>query len=265
MTKRKNKTKARTNRTAMRCVDCETVQSVVLKNLHHEAGLKCWKCGSKIVRDIAKTSVLQRSDIEITIPRPIEIPVCPYCSSKAKLVSGSEIYPGRSDLLALKFYSCKRCDAYVGCHKGTELPLGTLANSELRKFRQCAHRSFDARLKDGKQDRREAYEWLAAQLGIPQDECHIGMFDLAQCKRVIDLTKFQTKRKTQSKKPIQDCVVHPLKNKLTLEDYSPAAYERQKLSQNERRYDEDKKSGKTIDREPEEFSVFDLSNEPDGS
>lgn len=33
--------------------------------------------------------------------------------------------------------------------------------------------------------RPEAYAWLASQLGISQSGCHIGLFDVNQCKKVI--------------------------------------------------------------------------------
>jgi hypothetical protein len=33
--------------------------------------------------------------------------------------------------------------------------------------------------------RHEAYGWLANQLGLSRDDCHIGMFDVAQCERVV--------------------------------------------------------------------------------
>lgn len=35
--------------------------------------------------------------------------------------------------------------------------------------------------------RRAGYRWLAARLGIPEDQCHIGMFDVAMCRRVIEI------------------------------------------------------------------------------
>ncbi len=34
---------------------------------------------------------------------------------------------------------------------------------------------------------KEAYAWLAAALGLHVDQCHIGMFDLATCERVMKL------------------------------------------------------------------------------
>jgi hypothetical protein len=122
-------------------------------------------------------------------------PVCPYCNSAALLVGGDAIYPHRPDLRQLKFWQCAPCDAYVGCHKpganvdgvrsdGT-IPLGRLANAELRKAKQGAHAAFDPLWRNGWfNSRRAAYAWLGNVLGISDEECHIGMFDIAQCKLV---------------------------------------------------------------------------------
>lgn len=47
-----------------------------------------------------------------------------------------------------------------------------------------AHTAFD-RLWKGGGDRSAAYAWLAGALGISKNECHIGMFDVDMCKRVV--------------------------------------------------------------------------------
>ena len=129
-------------------------------------------------------------------------PQCPYCYSDASLVTGKHIYPHRADLHGLMFWACKPCDAYVGCHKKHALmviagrrvvsdgtvPLGRLANAELRKAKQAAHAAFDPMWKEQGMSRREAYSWLAHQLGIRVDDCHIGEFNVDQCNRVAMLS-----------------------------------------------------------------------------
>jgi hypothetical protein len=105
------------------------------------------------------------------------------------LVKGDWLHPHRPDLSRLNFYWCKDCDAYVGCHKGTEKPLGKLANKELRQWRMKAHNAFDPFWKHGNMDRSEAYLWLANELGIDVKKCHIGMFDIEQCKRTVKACK----------------------------------------------------------------------------
>ena len=128
---------------------------------------------------------------------------CPYCKQPAQLVGGDVIYPHRPELAGLKFHHCAPCSAYVGCHKagawtydttgrkvvsdGT-LPLGRLANAELRKAKQQAHAAFDPLWQSGRYNRRVAYAWLAKELGIRVDQCHIAEFDVRQCRAVVAAT-----------------------------------------------------------------------------
>lgn len=114
---------------------------------------------------------------------------CPYCGNTARLVGGNAIYPHRPDLAAKKFYQCKPCDAHVGCHPGTEKALGRLANAELRKAKMAAHAAFDPLWKNGERKRRSAYAWLAKELGIEEKQCHIGMFDVEMCRRVVEVCR----------------------------------------------------------------------------
>ncbi len=120
---------------------------------------------------------------------------CPYCGDQAKLVTGAVIYPHRPDLNEKKFWQCAPCGAYVGCHKpnnghgdGTR-PLGRLANAELRAAKIAAHACFDPIWVMGEMARAQAYKWLASGLGIETKNCHIGMFDVETCKKVVTLCK----------------------------------------------------------------------------
>ncbi|WP_218065758.1 zinc-finger-containing protein [Escherichia coli] len=111
--------------------------------------------------------------------------ICDYCGNKAALVTGRKIYPHRPDLYSLQFWHCEPCKAWVGCHKNSDAhPLGRLANAELRLAKSAAHREFDPLWKSGGMTRKQAYQWLSKQLGIPVENCHIGMFDVATCQRV---------------------------------------------------------------------------------
>lgn len=124
---------------------------------------------------------------------------CPYCKAKAEFVDSAEIY-GRSYGM---IYLCRPCDAYVGVHKGTEKPLGRLANAELREWKIKAHAAFDPlwkrkMIRDNcrKQVARgKGYKWLAGQLEINCSDCHIGMFDVKMCKKVIDICGKYNKKK----------------------------------------------------------------------
>lgn len=121
------------------------------------------------------------------------IPICPYCGNPAHPATGADIYPHREDLHQRKFWRCEPCKAYVGCHITTGEPFGTLANARLRKLRNALHRVFDAHwlgFKYGERRkiaRTRAYQVLAAHMGIPFEDCHIGMFDEIQCQRAMNL------------------------------------------------------------------------------
>lgn len=113
--------------------------------------------------------------------------ICDYCGQPAVLVTGQTIYPHRRDLWSKHFYLCDPCEAYVGCHPGTKNPLGRLADTALRRAKSAAHAAFDPLWQNGAGKRSKRYGWLAQQLGIPGDQCHIGMFDEAMCNRVVTI------------------------------------------------------------------------------
>ena len=114
-------------------------------------------------------------------------PICPYCGLESLLVKGDKIYPHRKDLYNLNFYYCNMDNAYVGCHKGTTKPLGRLANAELRKWKSEAHKVFDELWKGGYMSRSMAYANLAKEMNIDVEDCHIGMFNINQCKQAIEI------------------------------------------------------------------------------
>jgi hypothetical protein len=122
--------------------------------------------------------------------------ICPYCNAEARLMTGREMYPNHPQLSHKRSYKCAPCDASVGCHPGTSVPLGTLASAPLRKARSATHRSFDRLwrghiMSDWKMlgkpknlyTRREAYDWLSEAMGMEPGNCHIGQFNEAQCRK----------------------------------------------------------------------------------
>ena len=123
--------------------------------------------------------------------------ICPYCGKESVYVDSSVIY-GRSYGM---IYLCKDCDAYVGVHKGTDKALGRLANRELRTAKKAAHYYFDKIARTDlintiypeyipkMSNRGKAYKWLSESLNIPHEHCHIGMMDIADCMRVVELCK----------------------------------------------------------------------------
>lgn len=115
--------------------------------------------------------------------------ICPYCGEDAYRVPGTEIYPHRPDLADKHFWLCSPCNAYVGCHRNSDKPLGRLANQELRRWKRRAHEAFDPLWKYERMSRAEAYRKLAEAMKITPDICHIGMFDVEQCQDVVFLVK----------------------------------------------------------------------------
>lgn len=109
---------------------------------------------------------------------------CPYCGKKPKLVGGVDIYPHRMDLYSKWFWQCKPCDAYVGCHPigDGKRPLGRLADAELRREKSKTHTAIDPYWREGRMRRSEVYARLAALMNIKRSDCHVGMFDVEQCK-----------------------------------------------------------------------------------
>lgn len=112
---------------------------------------------------------------------------CDYCGKPAQLVTGETVYPHRRDLWKKRFWMCKPCEAYVGCHGNSGKPLGRLANVELRKAKIDAHAAFDSLWKSERMTRKQAYARLANILGIKVKKCHIGMFDVDLCRKVIQV------------------------------------------------------------------------------
>ena len=111
---------------------------------------------------------------------------CNYCGKPTRFVDSALVYHGHSYGM---IYYCADCQAWVGVHKGTDRPKGRLANEELRIWKIRAHGAFDPIWTNRKKKRSQAYKWLAEQMGLPEDETHIGMFDVEQCQQLDRICK----------------------------------------------------------------------------
>lgn len=111
--------------------------------------------------------------------------ICPYCGQPAKLTDSTHLYGGRSYGLV---WDCRPCDAYVGVHRNSpkHAPLGRLANKELRTWKMKAHAAFDPLWKSGRMSRKDAYRLMQRLLGVGKKDAHIGMFDVGQCRRLVE-------------------------------------------------------------------------------
>jgi len=88
---------------------------------------------------------------------------CPYCGATVAFRSADGIY--RENSKGVMLYVCSnypKCDAYVRVHEGTKIPVGTMANAELRALRKEAHDAFNRLYYSGLMSRDGAYAWLAA-------------------------------------------------------------------------------------------------------
>lgn len=119
---------------------------------------------------------------------------CDYCGRRAEFVDSSVIYGKSYGMIYL--CRCRPGYAYVGVHKGTDRPLGRLADMELRELKKKAHATFDPLWKEGqfRGHRKAAYAWLSKQMDLPQEKTHIGMFDASKCKQVISICQNVTAR-----------------------------------------------------------------------
>lgn len=129
-----------------------------------------------------------------SVTNPLPAPTaCPYCKSAVQLVENDVIYGrhyGRHYGEWPWAYRCAPCDAYVGLHPFTNIPLGTLATAPVRDARKQAKAHFNPLWQNGEMSRSEAYAWLAKALRIANvNECHIGWFDIDRCADVVKAVK----------------------------------------------------------------------------
>jgi hypothetical protein len=109
---------------------------------------------------------------------------CPYCGGAAGLTPSAHLYNGRC---YGPVYDCRTCDAYVGVHKGTVVPLGTPANAELRAARKATHAAFDKTwlgADDRRRQRGVMYRWMQRVMRLSKEDAHIAKFYLSQCAKL---------------------------------------------------------------------------------
>ena len=119
-----------------------------------------------------------------------DIMYCPYCGGRTELRSADGIYQDNKNGTML--YVCSyypECDAYVRVHAGTKIPVGSMANHELRALRRSAHHYFDQLFKSGYMTKEDAYQWLADLIAAPLSQAHIGYLGEYYCKLVIEESK----------------------------------------------------------------------------
>jgi hypothetical protein len=131
---------------------------------------------------------------------------CPFCGSRVSLIDSARVF-GCSYGFIYLCDSYPKCDARVGCHPRTIIPLGTLANKELRQRRSLAHRKFDPLWQSGVfPSRQAAYKWLSKVMRLPLERTHVAMFDKRQCQKAIAcIEDFARSRKPGKTKVTTHC------------------------------------------------------------
>ena len=130
-------------------------------------------------------------------------PACSSCGATSKLCTGREVYSNAGMYANALFWKCPACtDSHCGCQPHSDLPLGTPGDARTREARQAAHLMFDPMWKARPGEsvpshvttarRSAAYAWLAAAMGIPVEECHIGLFDYNRCRKAMTVVAANT-------------------------------------------------------------------------
>ncbi len=109
---------------------------------------------------------------------------CYVCGkiTDANLVKGNIIYPHRPDLYNLNFYQCPDCKSYVGTHKDSNKPLGSIVTKEVKNARISIHNLIDPIWKTEKIKRKKLYKKISNSLGY---EYHTGNIETIKKARKI--------------------------------------------------------------------------------
>lgn len=110
---------------------------------------------------------------------------CHYCKTLVVITTNKVLY-GKDFGSYPWIYYCPNCTASVGMHLGTGIPLGSLANKELKMARRDAKARFILYCQVAEIHRNQGYIDLAHLMGIPNGETHFGMFDLERCQLASD-------------------------------------------------------------------------------
>jgi hypothetical protein len=160
---------------------------------------------------------------------------CIYCcecqnQSQARLVSGKEIYPHRSDLYSKNIWQCDTCKNYVGCHDNSKNPfkeLGFIAGKEMKKARQHIHAILDPMWKNNKDKTRRGflYNLIARELG--RKEYHTAKIKtIEEAREVYKIVKkiplLIRNHENQKELDMEEyLLIKPIKNKIYLVRNNP--------------------------------------------
>lgn len=133
------------------------------------------------------------------VTRPID---CPDCGGDMHL---QDTPPGSKG--GRWIYRCENhpaCNGNVGAHADGR-PLGVPADVTTRRLRRELHNSYIDPLwlkmkkkRERSKQRTVAYEYLADRLGIPADQCHVGLFNAETCRMAMAVLHDMTPAKLRA-------------------------------------------------------------------
>jgi hypothetical protein len=158
----------------------------VRNNDEYQYSLLTWTdVATRIKKLVDSKEYINKNRVDV-YPIPLK---CPYCKSKVVFASNSSIY-GKEFGNGMVYRCTDRfCNSYVGVHTGTKIPLGRIANKELRQLKSKAHFMFDKYWESKKYYRDTCYKQLAFKLDIKVSECHFGWFDKDMLLKSINILK----------------------------------------------------------------------------
>ncbi len=96
-----------------------------------------------------------------------------YCCNckkevETEIITGDKAYPDYPFTVDGYFHKCLNCNSFVGCHKGTDKPLGCIPTDEMKNARQHIHKLIDPLWQLKKISRNKLYKLIAKELNIKQ-------------------------------------------------------------------------------------------------
>lgn len=166
----------------------DRAQAVIAQNLR-AAPLRPHQNDGRTIR--GKSPWMPSLTATARVPAPLDVPeYCHCCGGQTVECMHHDLVYGRAYGEWPWMFRCLTCEATVGMHPFTNIPLGTLATRAMRSARTAAHAAFNPLFESGAMKRTQAYTWLAAQLGIANvEQCHIGLFDIETCIRVVEVCR----------------------------------------------------------------------------
>ena len=132
---------------------------------------------------------------------------CPYCGRMAVLRPAKHVYGSQNLDPGNYLYVCSgypSCDSYIGVHKKTMRPMGTLANGDLRHKRIEAHRALNQVVNSGIMKKKGIYIWLQNRFGLREKDMHIGKFSEYWCEETARECKALLEQHTKRKQTVSN-------------------------------------------------------------